>query len=217
MKKILYCFSVVLVLIARADAAPIFTLIPGSGPITGTSGSTVGWGFNATPDPAYAISVIDSFLVNPSTTIGAYADIISYAGGPSAGLLLPTDPNWIQLFHNDPDPSLQTGAGLFQIDPGSTPGALMTGSIHIDYEVYSVSSACQGCYVETDSVEIPVEVEVALVSSTPEPASFTMLAGALGALLLVHAVGRGVFPAQSLRDSSSLMRTPVLVNHTSAE
>jgi hypothetical protein len=190
MKKTLYSLTVVLFLIAGADAAPLFTLNPGSGSLTGAAGSTVGWGFNVTPDPAYSISVIDSFLVNQSTTIGAYTDIISYAGGPDAGMLLPTDPHWIEPFHNDPDPSLQTGVGLFQIDPGATPGAVMTASIHIDYEVDSVGTACPGCYVGTDSVEIPVQVQVAQVTSTPEPASFTMLTGVLGALLFVCAVRR---------------------------
>ena len=191
MKKILYCLSVVLFLTAGAHATPIFTLIPGSGTITGAPGSTIGWGFNVTPDATYAISVIDSFLVNQSTTtIGAYSDIISYAGGPDAGLLLPTDANWIEAFLNNPDPSLQTGVGMFQIDPAATPGQVMTASIHIDYELYSVSTFCPDCYVETDSVEIPVEVQVALVSSTPEPASFTLVAGALGAMLLVYGVGR---------------------------
>jgi len=150
MKKILYCLSVVPFLIAGADADPIFILIP-------CSGSIMGCGFNETPDPTYAISVIDSFLVNqPTATIGSYTDIISY------------DAHWIEPFRNGPD---------------SLNGSRLQG--------LKCQQCRPDCCVGTDGVAIPVQVQVALVSSAPEPESSTMLAGALGSFLLYYAVGRG--------------------------
>ena len=184
MKKTIYSISLGLLLVASADATPLFTLLPGS--ISGLPGSIAGWGFSVTPDPTLALSVINSFLLVPSDpSFGSYTDIISFAGGPSAGLLLPGDPNWVEAFHYDPDPSLQTGLGWFQIDPSAPSGEVFTALAHIDYELFIVSGVDCPCYVATENTELQVSVTAATTTtSTPEPATGALLISA-GAGLLV--------------------------------
>jgi hypothetical protein len=185
MKNIIYSISIALLVMARADATPIFTPLPDS--ISGQPGSIVGWGFSVTPDPVFAVSVIDSFVLVPSDpSFGSYTDIISYAGGPSAGMLLPGDPNWVEGFHYDPDPSLQTGLGWFQIDPSTPVGGIYTALAHIDYELFIVGGQICPCYVATESAEVQVRVTTDTVTTpTPEPAT--------GALVVIAGAGLLVF------------------------
>ena len=91
--------------------SPIVVLQPGPS-ISGTAGSTVGWGFGITPESQYGVSIIATFLVGESNPgLGTYTDIVSYQGGPSAGQLNPTEPDWVQPFLFNADPSLETGLG----------------------------------------------------------------------------------------------------------
>ncbi len=82
--------------------------------------------------------------------------MISYRGGPDAGVLLPASPGWMENFSYDPNPANQTGLGWFQIDADAVAGQSDSGVIHVDFELDSVSPDCSGCYVATESVELPI-------------------------------------------------------------
>jgi hypothetical protein len=154
------------------QGAPVFTLTP-SADLTSGPGATTGWGFDITPDNLFAISIISTFVVDPSdAAFGTYTDLVSLLGGPDSGFLLP-GPHWIQ-----PPPS---GIGSFQLAPDAQ--GIFTALLHIDYEVYAVNGGSPGDFVSTESVELPISV-----TATPEPASWILLlpilAGAMFARLV---------------------------------
>lgn len=162
---------------AVVHASPVVTALPG-GSISGAPGATIGWGFTATPDPQYAASFIASFLTgetNPS--LGTYSDIISYQGGPSQGLLNPGAP-WTENFSFSADPAQQMGLGAYQISSSAAPGQSDSGNILLEYELFTVSGPCPGCYVESGTLQVPFTVTVADGPSAPEPATWSMLLGA---------------------------------------
>ena len=162
------------------QGAPVLKTVPTTGDVVGTPGSIVGWGFSLVPDANYSLSAISSFLEDETNSaLGDWNDVISYQGGPDAGVLLPTSPGWVENFSYDPDPADQTGLGWFQISAGAVAGQSDSGVIHVDFELDSVSPDCSGCYVATESVELPFSVTVA-GATTPEPGTLAMMLGALG-------------------------------------
>lgn len=154
------------------QGAPVFTLTP-SADLTAAPGATTGWGFDITPDNLFAISIISTFVVDPSdAAFGTYTDLVSLIGGPDSGFLLP-GPHWIQ--------PPQSGIGSFQLAPDAQ--GTLTALLHIDYEVYEVNNGSPRDFVSTESVELPISV-----TATPEPACWILLlpilAGAVFARLI---------------------------------
>ncbi len=108
-----------------------FTLDPVGGPISGTAGSTVGWGFTfANSDSDYALVTGAAYLGSPD--IGAFVDFISGYQFVFAG---PGTASVTQTF----DPVNHTGVGSFAIDGAASVAAFTSGVINITYDVYSVS------------------------------------------------------------------------------
>jgi hypothetical protein len=94
------CAAVMLMSAVTLQASPILSLQP-SGTISGTPGSTIGWGFTLTADPLYAVSIIGTFLTGETNpALGSYSDFISFSGGPSLGVLDPGSPAWTQSFES---------------------------------------------------------------------------------------------------------------------
>lgn len=154
-----------------ASADPIVILNPSGGAISGAPGDTIGWGFTVQSDPALAVSFLSSFtLFETNPSIGFYTDFISSQGGPVDFTLNAGAPDWIESF----DPVQQTGIGSFTIDPGALIGAQDSGVIHIEYQLFPVTSSlvtssscdtfCSG------SIELPFQVTVA--APVPEPGTW---------------------------------------------
>ena len=179
--RMLFALGAILLGCGVLEAAPLLTITPATGEVAGTAGSIVGWGFSLTPDANYSLSAISSFLedeTNPA--LGGWNDVISYQGGPDAGVLLPTSAVWTESFRYDPNSANQTGLGWYQIGADAVAGESDSGMIHVDFELDSVSSDCPGCYVTTESLELPFTVTVASATA-PEPGTLAMMLGALGA------------------------------------
>jgi hypothetical protein len=75
MRHFLLLTLALLTMASIAATAPILTLTPSSGNLTGEPGSVVGWGFHLSPDPDEWITVVSSFLLFESNPdLGFYED-----------------------------------------------------------------------------------------------------------------------------------------------
>jgi hypothetical protein len=179
--RMLFALGAILLGSSALEGSPVLVTTPTTGSVAGTPGSIVGWGFSLTPDANYSLSAISSFLedeTNPA--LGTWNDVISYQGGPDAGVLLPDSAVWTENFSYASNADNQTGLGWFQIAPNAAPGQSDAGLIHIDFELDSVSPGCSGCYVATESIELPFTVTVP-GAVAPEPRMLPMMLLALGA------------------------------------
>ena len=179
--RVLSLFACLLASTGVINAGVIMTLDPASGAVQALPGATTGWGFTLTPDSNSTISVISSFLENETNpSLGVYVDLIGVEGGPNAGLLASTDPIWTEAFSYDSGLGTGTGLGAYQIDPAAILGDTDSGDIRLEYEQFSESSLCPGCYLGTESIEIPFTVTVgADPAVAPEPNSLNLAAAAI--------------------------------------
>ena len=179
-QQMFFTLGAMLLGFSAVHAAPLLTIAPATGAVAGTPGSIVGWGFSLTPDANYSLSAVSSFLEDETNSgLGGWNDVISFQGGPDGGVLLPTSADWMEDFSYDPDPANQTGLGWFQIGADAVAGQSDSGVIHVDFELDSVSPDCPGCFVATESVELPFTVSVTSTAA-PEPGTLAMILGALG-------------------------------------
>ena len=149
--------------------------------VTGTAGSTVGWGFVISPNPLEWVSAVSSetlFETNP--TLGSYTDFIGSEGGPVNGVIAPGTPR-SQNF----DALNGFGIGSFAIDSSADVGAVDTGTIEVLFETFSSDpNACSTCATGFQTVDVQFDVAVAQPGAqAPEPGTFFLLGG--GLLLLV--------------------------------
>ncbi len=166
---------------AALMAAPVITLDPADGALTGAPAGTVGWGFTLTPDATEWITVTGSFLLTESNpSLGFYGDLIGSQGGPSGGLLPPApQPDWVQSF----DLGLFTGLGFYSIDPFAAPGAINSGTIRILYERFSDDpTTCGDCYLGSGELDAAFSVTVA-DNAVPEPSTWLLLPAGTIAIL----------------------------------
>lgn len=172
---------------AILQAAPILTLDPPGGAISGTPGATVGWGFTLTNTTDYLVVSSASFI--PATPLGAFTDFISafnfFVVGPA-----PDSTSVSQAF----DAPSQTGIGSFAIDAGALIGAVASGQIILTYDLFSVSPNDPLFDPGADGLSfgntLAVNASVTVTPPTtgvPEPESLLLLAAGLIAL---HGVRR---------------------------
>jgi hypothetical protein len=178
--------------LAHADTLPTLTLDPTNGAITGTAGSTVGWGFTLTNlGPDFAVVTGSDFCVGPitspcSNSLGTYTDFIGqqfFVLGPS-----PENPMVSQSF----DLMALTGIGSLAINPLAQPGDSAIGQIVLSYDLFSLSpnnpnfDPILDTLSDGNFLKAPASVTVATTTvQIPEPGSLSLLAcGLFGFLLL---------------------------------
>jgi hypothetical protein len=160
-------------------AGAILTIDPAIGPVTNLPGAYVGWGFTLTPEQDLTISVIGSLIYDNNPSLGHYIDLIGVEGGPNAGLLASTDQPWTESFSYNPSTFAGTGLGAFLLSTSAALGDTDSGYIHVEYEMYSESARCPGCYLGTEGLDVPFSITVGAPSSVaPEPGTFLFMAGA---------------------------------------
>lgn len=171
-----------LLAISGLSAAPILSLDPIDGAVSGTAGGETGWGFSLSSDPDEWVTVISSFLLFESDpALGVFADLIGAQGGPVDGLLAPGEPLWQQAF--DPDNSL--GLGVYSFSPLALTGSVNTATLYVLYERYSDDpTVCGECFLGEGELTASVRMEVvdSAVAPVPEPATLGLLAAGLAAL-----------------------------------
>jgi len=178
MKKILVLlFAMGLPLLA----GPIIQLDPADGVLTGTPGSTVGWGFTIQSDPLQWISFEGSFLMNETNPgLGAYTDLIGASGGPLDFVLPAGAPLWMQSFSD----AAQSGIGAYALSPASLPGDQNLGVLRVLWVAYSADPyTCGNCFAGSFQQDFNFQVTAADAPSqvAPEPAtlSVVLIAGAM--------------------------------------
>ncbi|MBL8176159.1 MAG: PEP-CTERM sorting domain-containing protein [Bryobacterales bacterium] len=174
--------SLCLLLSGSLAAAPVFTLDPPDGAISGPSGSTRGWGFTLTSDDSRWLSVVASLILTESDpSLGFYQDFIGGLGGPVNFTLPPNDPAW-QLQYDEPT---FEGVGAFTFDAAASLGAVNSGLLRVIVEAYAADPAtCGGaCLEETLVFDVPFSASVTEDPGpdVPEPASVSLTALALAA------------------------------------
>jgi hypothetical protein len=155
-------------------ATPVrFQLLPAAGSLSGSPGSTVGWGFSLTNMTGDFLVVADSSFCdggqNPVTAtcsphLGVYSDIV--AG--NATVLAPGS-KLTKAF----DLSSSSGLGSYSIWSSAAPGQTDTGSLFLVYDVFD-SDPFSGSATQIGGDQIvsaPARVTVkATVTAVPEPA-----------------------------------------------
>jgi MYXO-CTERM domain-containing protein len=161
-------------------AGPILTPSP-SGALSGTPGSTVGWGFTLTNDVNWIEVVqaqfcLDSPLSNPCFLASAqFVDIISNPPndvivGPSGSASQPYAPLSFM------------GLGSFLIAPGAVPGSSVVGNILLTYNEFDGDPNQGGNQIGFNEAISASASVTAAGSAVPEPATWGLAAIALAGL-----------------------------------
>jgi len=123
MKKLILSLFLLLPTLPAAS----LTLIPSGGAISGTPGSTIGWGYSLDNDtPAYLVitSVLESGF---DPLLGTFQDFVVNVNITIVG------PNSIQT--QNFDQGLQQGFGQFVINPGALIGAATGSTFLVNYDL----------------------------------------------------------------------------------
>jgi hypothetical protein len=171
--------SLMLLVGGVATAAPLIELTPAASPLAGQPGQTVGWGFRVTPDPTYYTSFVGSFLLLESGPMNnTYVDRIGLLGGPVDFALAPGSPAWEEAFSFEN----QTGVGFYTIDPNALLFAVNTGTLVIQYELYSANPVtCSDCFVSSGEATFEYSAQ-----AVPEPGTWMLAAAGVVATALVR-------------------------------
>jgi hypothetical protein len=177
MKRITLALLITAAFVACAQAGPIsLTLLPTSGTIGGGPGTVVGWGFTITNGSSDWVVLTGSDFTG-SPVYGSYMDYLSlanaplYVAGPS-----PESSTISSSWNSSSNPPL--GLGEFDINSTALPGAIIAGSIQVDYDVFSQDPSNPnfdpGSFITSGTVSASAQVGV-----TAEPASLLMMSAAL--------------------------------------
>jgi hypothetical protein len=150
-------------------AGPILTLSPSNGVLSGTPGSTVGWGFTLSNDsgflvPSQVVFCEGAFNAACAPTFGTFTDFAAQFQINVVG------PTVTQTFDN----ATQQGIGSFKINTNAPAGVTDTGTIFLVYDTFSCDITDNNCDpVQTAFSQLlsaPASVNVA-GAAVPEPGS----------------------------------------------
>jgi hypothetical protein len=190
--RLLMCAAAVWIAgLVPTQGAPVLTLDPASGMISGTQGETIGWGFTITNTANYLEVTSSAFCLNPVSTpfctpptIGAYTDIISSESTPVVVGPSPESTSVTQSFNA----MTPTGVGSFQISGSAVNGSTNEGEIVLTYDLFSVSPNAPNFNPTLDTIStdnfLTTAAGVAVSAVTiPEPGPLAFVAIGLAALI----------------------------------
>ena len=165
---LLLALTLVAAAAVTAQAAVAISLDPANGVVSGLSGETVGWGITVSNDTAEWLWINDSIFSNGVT--GQWAQYANFSGymdpvPPTSVVSIP-----FTLATN-------AGAGIFTIDPGSSPGDMAGGVIDFTYDLYATDPTTLGGTPDNNGTFNGVN---ATVVTTPEPSTYALLCLSLG-------------------------------------
>jgi|SRR6185437_9518806 len=170
----------------RADSFSV-AADPLDGIVTGSPGSTVGWGFTftATDSNYYVLDLVEfcyGAQTQPcpiTTAAGTFTDI---AAGINGLIIGPGESESPYAEGFSPDTS---GLGEFDIASDASAQQLI-GTIFVHYDVYEGDPAVDGTELLADQ-QISTSAEVDIASSAPEPSSVVLIG--IGLVLFVGIQG----------------------------
>jgi len=180
MRVVSFAVLLGLLLCVEVQAVPTLELEPLGGAISGTPGSTIGWGFTITNDSDFLVVTSADFV--PASSMGTFTDYVSAFNfivvGPT-----PESSTVSQAF----DPGLLTGIGSFTINPGAAIGSVANGTILLTYDLFSISPNNLNFNPDVDTLSVGnmlganASVSVSGGTPIPEPSTlFLMGAGFIG-------------------------------------
>jgi hypothetical protein len=153
---------------SRADGIGIsFGTLPASGNVSGSPGSTVGWGYTLTNNTSNWLEAVN--LSAGSFTIGSPVAVIFF----NFPILAPDTSVTVQF-------NALTDAGLYALAlfPNAPLGASNTGTFLLDSQYFSGDPlSCGSCFIGA-APELTANYK-ATVTSVPEPASLLVLVSGL--------------------------------------
>jgi hypothetical protein len=169
MKRILHLLAAGALFAGIAPATAVFAFDPIGGSLSGTPGSTVGWGFTISDSTEFVLIMQSDFcppgsvegdLTCPNSPVGTYNDFTGGAPiiGPS-----PDSPSVTQAFVL----ATEQGYGSFHISPTAGIGTVLPGEIAIVYLLFTGDP-------NTD----PTATQIGGDNFTSLPASITVIGGA---------------------------------------
>jgi len=172
------------------QAATMLTLTP-SGSVSGTAGSTVGWGFSLVNTTNFLVVTSANFCLNPlnppacttaPSSVGVFNDFISTQ--PNAVIVGPAPESTTvsQAF----SVTNHTGIGSFVFAPGALPGTL-SGSILLTYDLFSLSPNDPNFDPGTDLISTDNFLSATASASVviPEPSTSGLAAAGLALFSIV--------------------------------
>jgi hypothetical protein len=164
-----------LIAAAPLHAAPVLSLNPLNGELTGNPGQVVGWGFTISNNTDFLLITSADYLT--TTGIGVFSDFVSvqfFVVGPA-----PEESIWTEDFNL----GATTGIGSYTISPTAPVGALSTGTIELTYDLYSLSPNDPNFDPSKDTLSTGtvLSAPASVAASTPEPGTISLVG--LGLLL----------------------------------
>jgi hypothetical protein len=195
MKRLLSLTALAVALTGVMSAVPILTLNPSNGVLSGTPGSTVGWGFTLSNDsgflvPSQVVFCEGAFNTGCTPTFGTFTDFAAQLQINVVG------PTVTQAFDN----AAQQGIGSFTINANAPRGVTDTGTIFLVYDVFSCDITDNSCdptqtgFSELLSAPASVNI-VAATAPVPEPGSAGLIFIGVVLLMLMAAFRRTAIPA----------------------
>lgn len=166
-----------IVLAATCGGAPILTLTPPA-TISGSPGSTIGWGFSINNDTAQCLVVSSVTPTGFNSPVGAFSNFIAaqnfYVVNPNTTLP--------EAFNN----ATQQGFGRFVIGPLASPGNSTAETFDALYDLYAADPNVDPSKVTPENGFARLSATVNVVASTgiPEPASLPLAGSGVLAMLL---------------------------------
>jgi len=170
---------------SAALANPILTLDPANGQLTGSPGSTVGWGFTIQNDTSFYLLVTSVTATGFDPATGAFSDYISSVNFTAVS------PN--SSYPESFNASIPTGFGEFAILNTATIGAITGADFEVLYDLLVndpnglLGSDPGDLYGNTfNATAGQVTVTEASTADIPEPATLSLILTVAPALLLLR-------------------------------
>jgi len=191
MKRALQLLAATSIVAGSGQAAPIFALNPGSGGLSGTQGSTVGWGFTITNTTTFLEVVQTDFCLPGSDATdlpcaGAFPSLGSYTDFTALSNFVVVGPSpYTTTLTQNFDLNLQTGFGSFTILHNASLGTSL-GEIDVIYDLFDGDPANGGMQLGGDNfVALPASITVAAAATVPEPGTGLPVCFAAAGLILL--------------------------------
>ncbi len=181
MKRSLKISALVVALTGVMAAAPVLTLNPSNGAVSGVPGSTVGWGFTLSNDSGFVVPSLvvfceGAFNSNCAPTFGKFTDFAAQFQVNVVG------PAVSEAFDN----ATKRGIGSFAINSNAPAGVIDSGTIFLVYDTFTCDINDSNCNpTQTGFSQVlsaPASVSVA-GALAPEPASAGFIVAGLTLLL----------------------------------